>query len=142
MPDGLNAEPGADAALPGVCGADALPHVWLGWPVCDGPRCVVVVDVEVVDDGMVEEELVVCEFIIGLLLIEPPPIDPPCAACADNVNGNNEKPATVITSTVDLIGMTSFECTDNERSRLPFIPLHAIARNIRVKNTATALHTP
>jgi hypothetical protein len=45
----LNAEPEALAALPGVFGADALPHVWLGCPVTwDGPRvvaldCVVVV---------------------------------------------------------------------------------------------------
>jgi hypothetical protein len=40
VPPGLNAEPGADAALPGVCGAVALPHDWLGCPVFAGPSVV------------------------------------------------------------------------------------------------------
>jgi hypothetical protein len=37
LPSGLNADPGADAALPGVFGALALPHEALGWPVIAGP---------------------------------------------------------------------------------------------------------
>jgi len=41
LPSGLNAEPGADAAFPGVFGAVALPQLWFGWPVRDGPRTVV-----------------------------------------------------------------------------------------------------
>jgi hypothetical protein len=41
VPDGLNAEPGAVAELPGVLGAVALPQVWLGWPVLAGPSWVV-----------------------------------------------------------------------------------------------------
>ena len=40
MPDALNAEPRANAAFPGVLGAVALPHVWLGCPVCVGPSIV------------------------------------------------------------------------------------------------------
>ena len=43
-PDGLNAEPVAEAAFPGVFGAVALPQLWLGCPViCAGLRVVVVV---------------------------------------------------------------------------------------------------
>jgi hypothetical protein len=33
LPLGLNAEPGAVLAWPGVVGAVVLPHDWLGWPV-------------------------------------------------------------------------------------------------------------
>jgi hypothetical protein len=42
LPFGLKAEPGADAALPGVFGADALPQDWFGWPSAF-PDCVCIV---------------------------------------------------------------------------------------------------
>ncbi len=45
----MNAEPGADAAFPGVFGAAALPQLWFGCPVrWAGLRVVVVVAAVVV----------------------------------------------------------------------------------------------
>ena len=41
MPLGLNAEPGAEAELPGVFGGDVLPQDCFGWPVMAGPLRVV-----------------------------------------------------------------------------------------------------
>jgi hypothetical protein len=56
---GLKAEPRADAALPGVSGALALPQLWFGWPV----RCVVV-------DFVVTVGLVVVAALVAAVGVE------------------------------------------------------------------------
>jgi hypothetical protein len=79
----LNAEPDADAELPGVSGALALPQDWFGWPVEDGPRIVEEDD----DDGVVDEELVE-------ELAEPDAFAPPPAPCAAASAGTSNKAPT------------------------------------------------
>jgi hypothetical protein len=86
----LNADPGANAALPGVIGALALPHEALGWPVIAGPCSVL--DVVVVGVWFVRVP-VVC---FGAAAPGAACIPPPGAAAKAAIDASRHVEATMI----------------------------------------------